>query len=98
VADAVAAVAGDLGMGDVRSLGALAAKWPELVGEGVAAHARPRSLRHGVLTIGVDSGAWATELRFQAGELRDRAAALIGGDAVREVRVLVDPRPIPGAP
>ena len=64
MADAVAAVAGDLGMGDVRSLGVLAASWPELVGEGVAAHARPRSLRHGVLTIAVDSGAVVKVIAF----------------------------------
>jgi len=98
LAEAVDAVASNLGMGDARQLGVLDERWAEVVGEGVAAHARLRSLRRGVLTIAVDTGAWATELRYLVGDLRERAATILGEEAVREVRLVVSPEPPTGAP
>jgi predicted nucleic acid-binding Zn ribbon protein len=73
-------------------LGPLTARWPEVVGPAIAEHARLRSLRRGVLTIAVDAAPWATELRYLEHELRARVAAIVGPDAVHEVRIVVAPR------
>ena len=46
-----------------------------------------------VITVAVDSGAWATQIRYLERELLDRIAELVGVGVVREVRVVVEPRP-----
>ena len=65
--------------------------WAEVVGAGVAAHSRPRTLRGGVLTIAVDASPWATELRYQEQVIRDRVVAVTGVDVVQTVRIVVEP-------
>lgn len=67
-------------------------RWPQLVGDAVAAHARPVGLRDGVLTVSVDDPAWATQLRFLEADLCQRIAAVAGEGAVRELVVRVAPR------
>lgn len=91
VGEALAVVGGDLGLGDPATLAVIAAHWTDVVGEAVAGHARLRTLRGGVLTIAVDAPPWATELRYLAGEVRDRISALVASDAVQEVRIVVEP-------
>jgi predicted nucleic acid-binding Zn ribbon protein len=91
VTDSLAAVSAELGLPDPSSFGALAEQWEDIVGPGVAPHARVRSLRGGVLTIAVDAPPWATELRYLEDTLRERVNDVTGGDAVRVVRVVVDP-------
>lgn len=71
-------------------LTAVFAHWMELVGDDIAAHATPRSLRNGVLTVTVDHPAWATQLRYLSSqvvqELQRRTAA---GEAISELRIQV---------
>ena len=88
--DAVAAVGAELGLPSPHALDALSGRWPELVGPALAAHARVRSLRAGVLTIAVDDAPWATELRYLHDQLRARFDEVMGADVVREVRVVVE--------
>lgn len=40
-------------------------EWPKIVGTQIAKHARPDSLKDGVLFVEVDSSSWAQELIFQ---------------------------------
>lgn len=57
--------------GVMRSLGletrmresALLARWPALVGDDVAAHARPQRYANGILTVLVNHPTWMWELR-----------------------------------
>lgn len=92
LADALTAIGEELGLADPRVVGTLAGRWAEVVGPAVAGQARLRSLRGDVLTIAVDSGAWATQLRYLQGDLLERIAGMVGPDVVREVRVVVEPR------
>lgn len=73
------------------SAGALAglfARWEEVVGATVARHARPLTLAGGVLSVGVDQPAWATQVRMLASTILDRVAEVTGEAPVRlEVRV-----------
>ena len=91
VGEALGEIAATLGLPEPGVLGALTGHWADIVGPAVAAHARPRSLRRGVLTIVVDAPSWATQLRYLEADVMGRARAVLGSDAVAEVRVVVDP-------
>lgn len=88
-----------LGRGPWRSgmaLGELARGWERVVGERLAAESAPSSLQDGVLLVRAASAAWAAQLTFLAGEVRDRANEVLGRPGVSVVRVMVDPgRPSP---
>jgi predicted nucleic acid-binding Zn ribbon protein len=85
-------LAASLGAPAPGLLGVVFARWPDLVGPDVAAHATPRSLRDGVLTVVVDHPAWATSLRMLAGDLLRRVAEAGEGE-VAELVVHVDGGP-----
>ena len=50
-------------------LAAVFARWEDLVGADIAAHARPRSLRDGVLVWSWTSRPGPTQLRFMAADI-----------------------------
>ncbi len=71
----------------------LASKWPQIVGDRMAEATAPASLEGKILTIRASDGPWGSQARYLAREIRDRADAALGGDAVTSVRVvLADPR------
>ncbi len=74
------------------------ARWEELVGADIAAHARPVSLRDSVLVLSVDHPTWAAQLRFMTSELLTRIAAATSGGDVREIRLRVTGEPAPETP
>lgn len=84
----------------VRHLGAPSADlleglfrcWPEVTGPGLAAHARPVSVRDGVLVVAVDDPAWSTAVRFAEPQLLQRVADMLGGVALNRMEVRVRPR------
>jgi hypothetical protein len=81
--ESLAEVATGLHLDDPRLTAEIFSGWDELVGEAVAARARPRVLRQGVLTVEVDSPAWATQLRCLEGEIVERLSG------VRALRIVV---------
>jgi hypothetical protein len=85
------AVGSRLGAGDAAATGTLWSRWTDVVGDAMAAHVEPTSLRDGVLRVRADSPAWATETTYLAGEIRRRANALLGSSIVREVKVWTGP-------
>lgn len=88
--DALRAVGAELGLPDPSLVDSLGDRWPEVVGDAVAAHARPRGLRDGTLTIAVDAPGWATELRYLEHDICARLAAISGRDDIRHIRVVVE--------
>ncbi len=92
VGDALAAISAELGLADPGELQAITEGWGDVVGASVAQHARIRALRGTTLTVGVESGAWATELRHLEREVLARIEAIVGPGVVTEVRVSVDAR------
>ena len=87
--DAVAKVGKELGVPAADAFSALTARWAEIVGPMVAAHAAVRSVRDGECTIEVDGPVWATQLRYAANEVLERANTQCGGLELRSVRVVV---------
>ncbi|MST32581.1 DUF721 domain-containing protein [Acidimicrobiaceae bacterium USS-CC1] len=88
VAASLGRVSERLGLGRPTTLGAVFARWEELVGPDVAAHATPRTLRDGVLTVVVDHPAWASSLRLLAADVLGRVSEA-GGEPVGELVVRV---------
>lgn len=81
-----------LGGPPAQVLTAVFAHWAELVGDDIAAHATPRSLRNGVLSVTVDHPAWATQLRYLSAQVVDELRTRTGaGDDIRELRIHVGP-------
>ena len=67
--------------------GAVFAQWATVVGEQIAEHAEPISLRDGVLSVAAESTAWATQLRLLAASLLKRIAAEVGHNVVTKLNI-----------
>lgn len=65
--------------------------WEEVVGESLAAHVAPISLRRGRLAVAVPDPAWATQLRYLETELLTRLAEAFGPDEVTAIDIRVRP-------
>ncbi len=72
LSDGLEALLRSLRGGERRTTATVFGRWSELVGEQIAAHARPLKLDRGRLLVEVDEPAWATQLRFMETELLDR--------------------------
>jgi predicted nucleic acid-binding Zn ribbon protein len=77
-------VLGDAGLRGGVALGRLVRRWDAVVGPELARQTTPRGLRDGVLVVASGSQPWAAEIARAAN-------AEVGSQAVREVRVVVDP-------
>lgn len=82
-------VAKRLGTTSASALHGLFERWEDLVGPGIAAHAKPVSLRAGKLLVEVDTNAWATQLRYMTTELVERCCAELGAGAVKQIELRV---------
>jgi predicted nucleic acid-binding Zn ribbon protein len=87
--DAVAKVGEQLGVPAPDVLSTLTARWSEIVGPAIAAHASVHSIRNGECTIEVDGPVWATQLRYATNEVLDRANEHCGDGVLTSVRVVV---------
>lgn len=61
-----------------RTLSAVFEDWEGIAGERLARHVRPLRLAGGVLVVGADRPAWASEVRLLASELLTRIAEATG--------------------
>jgi predicted nucleic acid-binding Zn ribbon protein len=66
--------------------------WADVVGESVAAHAKPVAVRNGALVVEVDDPAWATQLRWLGDDLLARLAERIGSPVADRVEIRVQRR------
>jgi predicted nucleic acid-binding Zn ribbon protein len=67
-------------------LAAVQSVWEEVVGERVAAAARPLSLREGVVTIACSDPVWTQELDLMQEQLLRGLKDRLGDDAPRSLR------------
>ena len=72
-------------------IGRLAAIWPQVVGERLAAETAPASLEGGVLIVEATNGPWGAQARFLNDEIRRHADDALGGGQVVRVHVVVKP-------
>ena len=64
-------------------------RWPEVVGDAVAEHCRPRRLEGTHLSVEVDHPGWATELRYLEGQILQRLTEVLPETAVESMSVVV---------
>jgi predicted nucleic acid-binding Zn ribbon protein len=67
--------------------GAVFGQWTTVVGEDIAEHAEPTSLRDGVLSVTAESTAWATQLRMVQSQLLAKIAAAVGDGVVTTLKI-----------
>lgn len=82
-----ARLAADRGWSSRLTTGRLFGQWGAIVGEDVAEHAQPMSLKDGELTIQAESTAWATQLRLLQRQLLTKIAAGVGHGVVTKLKV-----------
>ncbi len=70
-------------------LAALQSVWPELVGERIAAVARPVSERDGVVTVDCSDSVWAQELDLMQAQLLERLRERLSERAPQSLRFRV---------
>ncbi len=96
LADGLDRVLRGLGAPKADALGAIFAGWADLVGEGVAAHARPVSIEKGCLVLAVEEPAWAVQVRYLETDLVAQLGKRLGPGVVTQVRARVTPAPSQG--
>jgi predicted nucleic acid-binding Zn ribbon protein len=84
----VARVSLDRGWSPRLTDAAVLGRWPHLVGDEIADHCTPISVRDGELVLQAESTAWATQLRTLQRQLLARLAAAVGKDVVKRIRVV----------
>jgi predicted nucleic acid-binding Zn ribbon protein len=92
VRDSLPALTKSLGAPAPALLSAVFERWEEIVGPTIAAHAWPLRILDGVLRIGVDQPAWATQLTFLGPDLLRKVSVATHSTAIDKVEIKVLPR------
>lgn len=88
VGEALDRVVRHLGAPRAEDVASVFARWDELVGDQIAAHARPVALRDGAVVVAVDDPAWASQLQWLESDLLARLGEATDEPVTRlEVRV-----------
>jgi len=59
--------------------------WEGVVGERVAAHAKPTFFKFGRLFVSVDNPTWLSELRFLKDKMKKQINEKLGGERVKDI-------------
>lgn len=79
----------DHGWASKLAIAGVTVRWPEVVGPGIAEHARIESFEPGRLTLRASSSAWAQQLRLLLPTLERQVAEALGpGQGAVEIRIL----------
>ena len=81
------------GAPSVDALDRIFVHWDTVVGEEVAQHSRPVKLEGDQLTVAVDDGAWASQLRWMTEEVLGALDREVGEGTVKRLRVRVSQGP-----
>ena len=82
-----------LGAPSVNALEQIFGNWEGVVGEEVARHSRPVRLDGAELTVEVDDGAWASQLRWMTAEVIAALNRQVGEGVVKRLKVRVTRQP-----
>ena len=66
-------------------------RWPEVVGESLAARIKAVAVRGSELLVSVDDPAWAGQISWLETQLLERIDGIIGSGRITAVRVRVEP-------
>jgi len=80
-----------MGSPEIDSMATLLDRWPEVVGESLAARIKAVAVRGSELLVSVDDPAWASQTSWLATQLLERIDGIIGSGRITAVRVRVEP-------
>ncbi|MCE5290764.1 MAG: DUF721 family protein [Nocardiaceae bacterium] len=83
----VSSIAKSRGWSSHVAEGTVLGQWLKVVGEDIASHAEPTTLKDGVLSITAESTAWATQLRHMQSQILAKIAAAVGNGVVTKLRI-----------
>ena len=89
--DLLDAVGRKVGIRRASQIGRVWSSWSGIVGDAIAEHVEPTSLRDGVLRLRGDSPAWANEVGYLSDDIKQRVNGFLGERIVEEVRVWTGP-------
>lgn len=89
IRDVLGAVGAKVGLAGAIHAGKIRAAWTEIVGEQMAAHVVPTSLRDSTLRLKASTSVWATEVGYLTSDIIARANAVLGFEAVSQVKIWV---------
>lgn len=69
------------------------ARWPEVVDETTAAHARPQKIVRGVLWVEVENSAWLQQLQYQRHVLLESINGFLEKSQIQEIRLTLPEKP-----
>ena len=78
IGESLAQLSRQIGTAPPDTLALVFSRWAEIVGETVAAHARPERIEGTALVVTVDSPAWASHLRTDAAGLLAKLSGAAG--------------------
>ncbi|MEZ5341167.1 MAG: DUF721 domain-containing protein [Acidimicrobiales bacterium] len=81
-----------MGAPAVSTITTLDEYWPDIVGPALAARSRPIEVLDGVLTVGCDDSAWASQIKWMDSSIRTRFAELFDGLVISRIQVRVAPK------
>ncbi|MEO9224720.1 MAG: DUF721 domain-containing protein [Acidimicrobiales bacterium] len=87
--DALDTVLRGLGSPPADALASLHARWEDIVGPAAAVTCRPRTIEHGTLIVDTAIAGWASQLRWQAPDVVERATTVLGPGVVERVEIRV---------
>jgi len=80
-----------MGSPEIDSMATLLDRWPEVVGESLAARIKAVAVRGSELLVSVDDPAWASQISWLETQLLERIDGIIGSGRITAVRVRVEP-------
>jgi hypothetical protein len=89
VSEALDRVLRGLGAPSSSGISTVFDRWPEVVGDAMAARTRPLRLERGRLVLGVDEPATATHVRYLEPQLLARLGELLGEDRITAIELRV---------
>ena len=88
IAASVDELVSERGWSEPIAVGGVEGRWPQIVGEDIAAHCIPEEFEAGRLIVRTDSTAWATQVRMLAPTLLARLNDELGAGTVTHLQVL----------
>lgn len=89
LSDALERLVRSFGAPSVSALDGIFGNWETVVGTEVASHSRPVKLEGDQLTVAVDDGVWASQLRWMTTEVIDALNREVGEGTVTRLTVRV---------
>jgi len=88
MADVMAGLARELGIGNASKRSKLQEAWIQAVGEPAASHTKPIGVKRNVLTVKADSSVWVQELgTMRRAEIITALGTLNTGECIRKLKI-----------